>query len=448
MDAAHHGQESTDLKGKHVTDCDASSSASLSLTKTLPTRPNYTGIAQFNTVQANYYTITPKAGMVLHEYSVRFDPKEKTARDGRYKILRVLQEQIFQGVPDATVATDFRGIIVTAQALNFPTLNDSGDPTGVLAPENPDSKTAVNTKYWIQHTKSHAIDQLVAYLKNPGAGLSNRDEIVKILNIVISRQPSNQAGIVAHRGKNFFQMTQAKQGKPLLLDKTGNFTALYGYSASVRTTTDRLLLNVNAVTAAYVVPKPLLDFKNAYGNDLETFAKTVRSLRVQYELRQTVESIRKKEPFTKRLMTKTVLGLARWNQERRIAGNASATFKLEEDGKTTLISVKDYFERSDKTWIKHLYHGRLIRFLEYGVILKFPNEPLLNIGTTKFEVLYPLELLTTAPGELYKKKLTDAQVQGMIQHACRDPVSVFDSIQKGGPTVLSLHSSRGPVSFM
>ena len=306
----------------------------------LPKRPGYAAKVTLKNLEANYYTITPKRRTVLHEYSVRFDPKEKTARDARFKILRVLQERVFQGISAATIATDFRGIIVTAQALNLPSLNSNDDPTGVLAPENPLSKIAVNTKYWIRLTKSHDIDQLLAYLANPGTGLPNKDEIIKVLNIVVSRLPSSQGGIVTNHGKNYFKMDQ----NPLFLDNTENITALYGLTSSVRTSTNRLLLNVNAITAAYVVPKPLLQFKGAYRDDLETFAKTIRSTRVQHEFRQTVESKKKKEPFTSRLVTKTVQSIARWDPIRKTAADASATFKREHNGTETWISVKDYFD--------------------------------------------------------------------------------------------------------
>ena len=73
--------------------------------------------------------------------------------------------------------------------------------------------------------------------------------------------------------------------------------------------------------------------------------------------------------------------------------------------------------------------------------LKFPDLPVVNVGTKENPVYLPPEFLEVVPGQSSLKKLGPDQTAEMIRFACRKPFLNAGSITDGSPSVLSLNNS-------
>jgi eukaryotic translation initiation factor 2C len=102
------------------------------------------------------------------------------------------------------------------------------------------------------------------------------------------------------------------------------------------------------------------------------------------------------------------------------------------------VSVAEYFERSMYLPFFRAYY-RPNQFSEYpNLPLRYPDMPVVDIGTKRRQILVPAELCDILPGTPYLGKLDGRETASMIKVACNPPADNAYSIRDEGLPQLGL----------
>ena len=390
-------------------------------------------------LRANYFSIVSayeaqREEVVLHRYSIT--PKEALSKAKSHRLVEmILASDLLRGI---TWATDFRSIIVTTQKLdlgasavytNKVELIDDGDspyppPRESDPPHVKEARKRRTKHYDIQYTNTFRLSQLVDSLRSdtPGSFLATRGDIIQILNIIIAKQPNITPNVYSFSQNKFYPDQHALMEES---DLQGGLRALRGYYASVRTSTHRILLNLNVSSAAFYHPIPLRNLMNVFLNsdkvprpesELERLESFLRLLRVETKHLKARDANGKVklggngQPITLR-KSKTIMGFARhppFGNAKDVkfalnnASNAQAAGRL--------VSVFDYYKE------------------QHGVSLQHNKEPVLDVGSQKDPTYLPVEFAYVLPGQAVRRLLSGPQTATMITVAARAPNLNAESI--------------------
>ena len=312
----------------------------------LPKRPGLgtVGIAQSDLL-ANYFTIDLEPKVMLYQYQVIFKPEPKNALATKYTIKRLFEEAEFRS---SRIATDYATILVTSSPL-FENGRDGG--SGVLTPEHTSKKARqADTAWTISLVATHDINTILGE-KGP------KEAVLRAFNLVISRKPAadfeNITMIKGNKGiggNKFFDM--GKEGQNLDWFLRG----YRGYYSSVRATSGGLLLNVNAVAAAFVTPGDAIELenwinytydkrdKNKHIEGTRVLANRVKGLQVQFN--QPPPQHENDQSVSRQQFRKVVRCLAGWPENATGLTAETATFDWEQDGQIHPVTVQEYFRKS------------------------------------------------------------------------------------------------------
>ena len=310
-----------------------------------PDREGYGTLGTPIMLRTNYFEVVlPDEEVPLFRYNVTVDPAKGPKRKLKRAFQIMLQQVDFLARLAPHVATDFSSMIITTQKLR------NGDDFGPYDVEIPyfepedgtPSPNAPQYRFRITLDKTLSVQQLMQYLSSPQpqARYDDKDSILQVLNVIMARRPSSDSSIASTPGNKFFPA-----GGQVLGNLGGGLVALKGYYTSVRTSTLRLLLNVNSITGAFYLPGPLLNlmrvFKDAlkgrpYEHALHKFLKGV-------QIQTTHLKTKNGEP---REQKKVIAGLA--SVSGSLGANAKqATFDWDpaRNGQTSRVTVEEYFKR-------------------------------------------------------------------------------------------------------
>ena len=297
-------------------------------------RPGYSNIGKKVLLRANYFQVVPASNnLELYTYSLAILPANdvKIKRVKRRAVVIYLKNASFLQDPDIAVATDYSGIIVTTKRLDIS--GGTNVSKHAYYDEEEDGPRANKPKvldYKIEFTSVISVGDLMSYLSSTDASarFAEKDSVIQALNIAIVRKPNNDPSIiVGSRGNKFFPLGE------YLGNLGAGLVAIRGYYTSVRTSTLRLLLNVNTVTAAFYQPGSLLSLFDAYrsgGGDVSKLGSFVKQLRV--ELKHLSAGKGKNR-------VRTVYGVTSANKNA-----LTEKFKWDEKGRT--VTIQEYFKQS------------------------------------------------------------------------------------------------------
>ena len=275
----------------------------------LPQRPGYGTLGLPIILRTNYFHLLPKPEKKLFKYAVEIDPKEQAARKKRRILTLFLQIPQIRALGYG-VATDYSSSIVTSVELDLGKDGrrefkiDYYDKEDVLPgqafqpdPAHPPKRYTIK----IQSTGRVDIPELLEYLDstpaNQNSGWDAKSETIQALNIIMARNPNFNENVVISSGNKFYDFPvkppeeRDNNGKLVLENSLGGgLFALKGFYSSVRTSTLRVLLNVNVCTSAFYPAIGLLDLIH---------------LRVGRVDRLTEADYRKLEVFLKKLRVST-----------------------------------------------------------------------------------------------------------------------------------------------
>ena len=316
-------------------DSSALSLAGLSLSETpkLPRRPGYGTIGRPIVLRANYFQVIPKPDLQIFRYHVDIIPGTKVTRKKR-RIFDLLVETV-PALASArpAIATDRSAIIVTLKKL---ALGSTDSVEGQLmyyeAEEvGPKQEKPIVYEYKIQYTNTLSVQELLNYLSstNRATHYDGKEAVIQALNIAMMRKPMADPTVSGSVRLNRFFPTGSVIGQ-----LGGGLVALQGYYTSVRTSTLRLLLNVNSITATFyrpiVVSDLIKEFKSANRDGGFRLTAFLKGLRVEIKHLKT-----KKGMFR----TRVIAGIAR----DPVLGASAKQVKFTWTEKNETVSVERYF---------------------------------------------------------------------------------------------------------
>ncbi|KAG9961030.1 Piwi-domain-containing protein, partial [Aureobasidium melanogenum] len=425
-----------------------------------PGRPDHGTKGVSIVLRANYLHLktafeTGKQEVPLFRYAVGTVGGERLSKPKmRLLVTNLIRDPLFAG---RQVATDYASIIVTTKKLDLgPAHRKRGkieliDPAlpAFQGPDNAQAQEARSRRtkgYELSKTGEFSLADLVRALQavQAGAWFGGQGDVIQLLNIVLSKVSNDTA--------NVYSLVQNKYypglGSPLMdqVDITGGLQALRGYYASVRTSSNRILVNLNVTSAAFYKPGPLTDLVSEYvggyagqaprAQDLVRAEAFIRMLRVKTDYLKALDANGKpKKDAQGRPQTvpgfKSVVGLA----PRPRNGDArTVTFSWTDpknpQAAARNVSVFDYFKN------------------QHGITLQHPDLPVLNVGTRSDPSYLPIELATVLPGQPVRRLLSGSQTEHMLRFAARAPRLNAESIAGTPGNGLKTMGFNGPAQVL
>ena len=291
---------------------------------------------------------------------------------------------------------------------------------------------STNHQIKISEEGSISVQQLVDYLSSPPGVTSpnfNKGEVLQALNIVMTRTASNNPSVYGGGASNkFYRLPEDGPG----FDLGSGLVALKGFYTSVRTSTLRVLVNINVANGAFypamnVLGLMRLHTPNSANDQTSGLEGFISRLRVSHSYIHGKKKI------------KTVQGFAhpipKFKHDFPLFGTShTIKFQCTELQATGKISVFQYFKR------------------KYNIELRKPDDPCLNLGNKEHPVFVPPELCEVEPGQQYNKKLDGNQTSRMLQFAVRKPAEnarrIIDQgarlmgLSMNNPNLVSSHSPK------
>ncbi|KAI4118568.1 MAG: hypothetical protein LQ345_001405 [Seirophora villosa] len=405
---------------------------------TLPSRPSFGTNGRQIVLRTNYFRVTTKPGAEIFRYEMGFSPSlsdpEKKNRTNRRKTRRLV-ELLFINNPQlhgAGFATDYSKFIVTAQKLPLQGREIELQQRYYEAEESGPRPNATNYKITISNERSFPIQQLLDYISSPPGVTSagfDKSEIIQVLNIVMTRTANQKPNIYGGGDRNKFYDYPVGERPYDNINLGKGLIFLKGFYTSIRTSTLRVLVNINVANAAFYPAMNLLglmqlhtgNLAQARASGLEGF---IRLLKVSHNY---IDMKKPGDPHSGVKRVKTVQGFSRPNAKVKfpIMGNANTIkFRCEELNPPREITVSAYFKQ------------------KYKVSLQKPNDPCINVGTVDKPSFIPPELLTVEPGQQYRKRLNEQQTRQMIAFAVRRPAENARRIVEVGAPMMGLSENN------
>ncbi|KAF2089309.1 Piwi-domain-containing protein [Saccharata proteae CBS 121410] len=407
--------------------------SAVSLGEQLPMRPGYGKQGRPVVVWTNYFhMVLSKSAKDLYRYKVTVLPDTQTMSKLKKRrfIELVMEEPAFQGI---SAASDYAQMIITDRKVP---LSDGpqnrkqfriqwypADGTPIEESDDTASQAARarNTNVvQVEQLDTVAPNELMAAMNSSSATgfYALRDEAIQALNIILTRGAHTDPHIVNIGQNKFYPVEGHALSERFDLGK--GLEALRGYFSSVRTSVSRLLLNVNVSTSAFYRPGPLLELKEQFmagGESMKTLQSFFRLLRVEtnYIVAKDKNGKAKKDAKGQEVKVRKVKTI--WGFEPNFKNANQVTFNVDGQGQTQ-ITVKEYFRRT------------------YGIVLRAPQEPVINVGNREKPTYIPMELCTVLPGQVARRMLGSDQTRAMIEFAARSPDKNATSITQNGLRVM------------
>ena len=421
-------------------------------------------------MRTNYFWVTLNMKKELFRYDIKIVPNSDSARAllNRRK-RRQFFKILFEDQPDFKarghgIATDYANTLITCGRLYDKSLpsreyvqtyrsgfEESPDP--VSTTQSNDQKYKVTVEYTGMVSSSELIKYCNSKPTDPSDFNPSLDPI-QALNIIVAGAPNkNQAVFQAGQNK-FFEYRQNKNNGKFQdiygeYDLTGGLIAVRGYYSSIRTSTSRILLNLNPQCSAFYPEMNLLELMCIFARvqpispippekyqELEEFIQRLRVRTVQMT-REGKHVTREKtikgfsHKFGKILdqSGKQVLNANGVPKTKGTKGAAhdygsSESIKFLSDASTSSpavkISVSDYFTE------------------HYKQSLDYPKYFVVNCGTDEEPRWIPPERCTVMPGQPYRGTLDRKQTDNMHTIAARSPSENARRLNGDGLSVIGI----------
>ncbi|KAH7882934.1 ribonuclease H-like domain-containing protein [Phlebopus sp. FC_14] len=362
----------------------------------MPMRPDFGTEGKEIKLRTNFFPVKVPKGP-LYEYDVAITPVAGTA-------IRRVKRRIYQ-LAERTNAWQQAGMVGRVAHDNSAKLiaaSELPQPLAIKVPyydegeSGPPQQGGKEYTLTIKFIQEIDTGNLMNYLEGH-AQYRNYDilPVLAALNVILAASPS-QTGVMVGRNRFFFR--SAATPAPL----GGGLEAWQGFYSSVRPAHKQLMVNVNVCTTAFYVAQNLADAMRqftsfSYSARMDAFCKGVRVRTTHLNYRKTVKKLSR---YTAR----------------------TYEFETAEYGKVTVLN---YFK------------------LKYGIDLKHPDLPLVDVGGQKTNYL-PAELCEILPDQPFRGKLADEHTAAMITVACQPPNVNGDAIVNQGLRELGF-SQPGPL---
>ncbi|KAJ6014512.1 hypothetical protein N7540_009103 [Penicillium herquei] len=393
-------------------------------------RPGYATCGKSIILRANFFELGFKNPQkAFHCYTVKMDPEPKLPR---------LKKEVFQEI---LLQRSVKALNGTSDMVNeLVTLGPFEDwQKGMIIKIHGPSPGKFNEhkiKFGLNGTFTPA--DLLKELSNPRQVYPLTGELVatRILNIVLTRCPQNDKGIITTgKGRQkFFWIDERKQ----YADLGGGLEVLRGFFSSVRLGANRMLLNLNVNHGTFIRGGEMIrltdEYVDTHGEDREGYNRFVKGIAVELLHLPGYEPLTPKHQ--KLPQKKYIWGVAtpedgEGPNRPRVARIASSPanvqfWESDKDDKTgqsgKYTTVADYFKR------------------KYPKYQSLGKRPVLNLGTKQKPRYVPQEVCHVPKGQIFNGELCTSQRQAMIKFSCRRPPDNFVSIMRDGLKVMGIEN--------
>ena len=263
---------------------------------TAPARPAYVLHPAKIDVWTNYFTLTLTEGQRMFRYKVQILPRITISRKRQRLFEQLLDAETFRSL-GKYAATDYMSTIITPTAL---ALGVGGASIFEIEYQEAIGRTSransIMYRITITYTEEVPLKYLQQYINTSSPNSTDssiKDSVIQALNIVVANFPNREADIYQHGPSRFFRYpSDIRQFSNL--DLQGGLIGVRGYFSSVRPSTGRILLNVNAQCSAFYKAINLADlmkqfehhFKRGRASNEDTWKAMdsfIRGLRVSIE---------------------------------------------------------------------------------------------------------------------------------------------------------------------
>ena len=272
------------------------------------------------------------------------------------------------------------------------------------------------------------IKNLLSYLdpKREEPDFPLKQQMISALNAVVANSPSTDTETIYFpKASKFF----LKKAIEFLDGQNSYLIARKGHYASVRSTSGRLLLNLNCCTSAFYPEMNLVRLmKNAEAKGVLN-SSFLHGLRVEARYLKRGKGPRE---GTTRSVIRTIIAIG--DEERTAARTKFLCMEIDPQKE---ISVQDYFRR------------------KHGMPLRFPNMPLVEImpstiGASTSEsqmkqnspIWLPPEVCEVLPGQLYRRIVPSGLTDAMLKVALKGPAQYVREIVEGRNKLLASPSAQ------
>lgn len=245
----------------------------------LPLRPGYGEGKQFS-LRTNYFKVIMDTNLELFRYDINIEPLSTSApaldnRRKRRQFFKVLLEE----APDfqtraAAVATDYANTLITCRRLFDNNLLEKeyrqvyrGEYESAQGNNDPPRNNEQVYRVTVRFQGTVPISEIVRYTESqPGdvSDFTTRQDAVQALNIIMDGTPNKNTAIFQSGQNKFYQFPRNEPYKTYAdayktCDLSGCLIGVRGYYSSIRTSTNRILLNLNAQCSPFYPELNLLE---------------------------------------------------------------------------------------------------------------------------------------------------------------------------------------------
>ncbi|KAJ4311327.1 hypothetical protein N0V94_008002 [Neodidymelliopsis sp. IMI 364377] len=400
--------EVTKLENAMVRSDLSTAMASASLGVVLPKRPAYGTAGKPIVLYTNYFELKGiNANTNLYRYSVAFQPENDIPKARKRRLIELLlQTAPFKGLPIATdwaqslisparipikgeKKKDAKGIERAQDKYKLEWFPADGEPLPAATPDDTDRVKAARRRNshdaLVVEVGTVSIGELLDDVSSPESNYSLKLETIQALNVLMTHGPSSESNVTTAGGNKFYPFGVHPQLQ--MADLGSGLQALRGYFTSVRTSVNRILVNVNVATGAFYKSGPLLDVMSDFtGGQSPTsdaqyrkLAAFVRLLKIETNYLPERVKKGKAKPSGKPLTKRKVHVITNLSPFK--SNSISITFpETDKDGRVTNTSIADYFKR------------------QYNITLSAAQAPVVNYGTRDDPKWIPAELCSVLPG--------------------------------------------------
>ncbi|KAF2468621.1 Piwi-domain-containing protein [Lindgomyces ingoldianus] len=420
--------------------------ARTSLVDQFPRRPGYGTAGRSIVLWTNYFDLKGVSkDNCFYLYSVAFQPDNQLSKPKKKRLIQILLERApFASI---SVASDGAQVLVASKEIDLGGSRQTYDiewyPTdGKSLPATTSdyfgrrsaARKRNTVKLLVEEIGTASLSELMKDLSAARTTYPLKLEIIQALNIILSYGSSTGSNIATAPQNKFYPL--GKHPNFENTDLGGGLEALRGYFPSVRTSINRILVNVNVATGAFYKSGPLLDLLKEvnYGRapngpeEHPRMAAFGRKLRIETNyIPETDRSGKLRKAGDKPVTKRKVHVIGDLSPYKKDSINATFAW-TDPNGQTKTISVQQYFQQM------------------YSMTLALPNAPLVNYGTRGNPKWIPGELCSVAPGQLARRILQGDQTRGMIRFAARQPYQNAKSICHDGLNVIKINPVAGELN--
>ncbi|KAL8669539.1 MAG: hypothetical protein Q9168_005871 [Polycauliona sp. 1 TL-2023] len=387
-------------------------------------RPSYGTKGKPIILRTNYFLLgQTKTELQLFRYTIEIESPKTKSDSPESKLNRRMTRRLVQLVLDnntdvfkgAEVATDYGTFLVTT-----PKLAIDGDAVELSQKyyEHEDDGPrhgAQDYKVTIKLDKPVSIRKLKEAIESATGDSFDKDHTIQALNIIMTKTANETSQIYGGGKSNKFYPWPNDNEAPFKLGR--GLIALKGFYTSVRSSTARLLVNINVTNAAFYPAINLHHLMNSYTHGKSDFG-----------LEAFITGLKVSHTLYGKKSVRTIKGFSHHDQKHNYpdSGDAySIKFQCDDPEINRKISVYDYFKKKYPT---------------FPIVT--PGAPCVNVGTKERPNFYPPELLTIERGQPYIKKLSGDQTDEMLRFAVRKPGENARRIVEEGAVKMGLSETN------